>query len=83
MTITNLTLLRKNLFNTIDQVIDYNDPVTINTKKGNAVIISEEDYNALCETIMLLTQPEVVKKIDAGKKEKLEDMTTYNPDEEW
>ena len=43
MTNTNITNLRKNLFEYIDQAITYNDVINVNTKKGNAVIMSEED----------------------------------------
>ncbi len=71
------------LFNTVDRVIEYNEPVTINTKKGNAVIISEEDYNAFLETIYLISQPGLVNKIKEGEKEKISEMDEYNPNEEW
>ena len=54
MSITNISVLRKNLFSTFDNVIDYNDSVTVSTKKGNAVILSEAEYNAMLETIYLL-----------------------------
>ena len=43
MRTTNVTELRKNLFNTIDSVIKYNEPVQVTTKNGNAVLLSEED----------------------------------------
>ena len=33
MSITNLTMLRKDLFNTVENVIEYDEPVTISTKK--------------------------------------------------
>ena len=51
MTNTNITNLRKNLFEYIDQAITYNDVINVNTKKGNAVIMSEEEYNGLMETL--------------------------------
>ena len=46
MTNTNITNLRKNLFEYIDQAVNYNDVINVNTKNGNAVIISENDYNS-------------------------------------
>ena len=45
MTNTNSTNLRKNLFSYLESVIDYNDVINVNTKKGNAIIISETEYN--------------------------------------
>ena len=83
MPTTNISVLRKDLFNSIDNVIEYNEIITVNTKKGNAIIISEEDYNALLETLTLQSDPRVIKKIKDGEKESIDSMTTYNPNEEW
>ena len=66
----NVTELRKNLFNTIDSVIKYNEPVQVTTKNGNAVLLSEEDYNALLETVYLMSRPGLASKIKEGEKEK-------------
>ena len=83
MPTTNISVLRKDLFNSIDKVIEYNEVITVNTKKGNAIIISEEDYNALLETLMLQSDPRVINKIKDAENEDINTMTTYNPDEEW
>ena len=80
---TNVSILRKDLFNSIDRVIEFNETITVNTKKGNAVIISEDEYNSLIETIYLISQKGLLEKIKKGELEKLEDMATYNPNEEW
>ena len=47
---TNVTNFRKQIFELIDQTVKYNEPINISTKNGNAVLISEEDYNNLVET---------------------------------
>ena len=83
MPITNISVLRKDLFNSIDKVIEYNEVITVNTKNGNAIIISEEDYNALLETLLLQSDPRVVNKIKEGENENIDTMTTYDPNEEW
>jgi PHD/YefM family antitoxin component YafN of YafNO toxin-antitoxin module len=83
MAVTNVSVLRKNLFSSIDNVIEYNDSITVNTKKGNAVIISEAEYNAMLETIYLVSQKGLVEKIKEGEKENISKMSTYNPNEEW
>ena len=44
---TNATALRRNLFGILEQTIKYNEPVSVSTKEGNAVILSEDDYNYL------------------------------------
>ena len=83
MSITNATALRKNLFGTLESVATYNEPVTITAKTGNVVMISESDYNALIETVYLMSNPGFM----AGYKEANEqDRSTYERldlDEEW
>ena len=83
MPITNISVLRKDLFNSIDKVIEFNETITVNTKKGNAVIISEEEFNSMLETIYLVSQPGLLEKIKKGEKENIDSMTIYDPNEEW
>lgn len=83
MAVTNISVLRKNLFSSIDNVIEFNDTITVNTKKGNAVIISEEEYNAMLETIYLISQKGLLERIKEGEEEDISSMATYNPNEEW
>jgi len=83
MLITNATALRKNLFGTLENVVAYNEPVTITTKTGNVVLISESDYNALIESVNLMSSPSFM---EGYKKTKLQDRSTYEKldlDEEW
>ncbi|MDX9871400.1 MAG: type II toxin-antitoxin system Phd/YefM family antitoxin [Clostridia bacterium] len=54
---TNATQFRKNLFNILEQTVKYNEPVNISTKDGNVVLISEEDYRGLTETLFLTSIP--------------------------
>ncbi len=83
MPTTNVTELRKNLFNMVDSVIKYNEPIQVTTKNGNAVLLSEEDYNSLLETVYIMSQPELMKKIKEGQKEDISKMKKYDPKEEW
>ena len=64
----NITNFRKNIFEILEQTIKYNEPVNISTKTGNAVILSEEDYKGLMETIYLISIPNVREKIIEGIK---------------
>ena len=68
MTTVNATNLRNNLFNYLESAIEYNDVINVNTKKGNAVIISEEEYNGLLETLYLISNPEVKERLEEGLK---------------
>ena len=83
MAVTNISVLRKNLFSSINNVIEYNDSITVSTKKGNVVIISEAEYNAMLKTIYSVSYKGLVEKIKQGKKEDIYKMSTYNPNEEW
>lgn len=83
MTIMNISVLKKNLASSIDSVIDYNDSITVVAKKGNAVIVSEEEYNNMLETLRLTFQKVLSHKIKNGEKEDIDEMTSYNPDQKW
>ena len=70
---TNITNFRKDIFGMLEQTIKYNEPINVNTKDGNAVIISEEDYNGLMETLYLSSIPDMKEKIVEGLNTSLED----------
>ncbi len=72
MQIMNVTNFRKNIFGTLSNTIKYNEPVNISTKDGNVVILSEEDYNGLMETVYLSSIPGMKEKIIRGLKEPME-----------
>lgn len=79
---TNITNFRKNIFGLLEQTIKYNEPVNISTKDGNAVIISEEDYNGLMETLYLNSIPGMRERIIDGMNTALEDCIPEN-EVEW
>lgn len=66
MTNVNVTNLRNNLFSYLDSAIEYNDVINVSTKKGNAIIISEEEYNGLLETLYLASNPEMKNRLEEG-----------------
>ena len=79
---TNITNFRINIFSMLEQTIKYNEPVNISTKDGNAVIISEEDYNSLMETLYLYSIPEQREKIIEGLNTPIEECVAEN-EVEW
>ena len=79
---TNITNFRKNIFAILEQTIKYNEPVNISTKSGNAVIISEEDYNGLMETLYLSSIPNIKEKIIDGMNNPLNECIPEN-EVEW
>lgn len=70
---TNITNFRKNIFGILEQTIKYNEPVNVSTKEGNAVIISEEDYKGLVESLYLSSIPGMKEKIVEGLNTPVED----------
>ncbi len=56
MTIT-ASEARKNLFPLIEKVNDDRQPIEITSRKGDAVLMSKADYDALTETAWLLRTP--------------------------
>ena len=55
MTNVNITNFRKNIYSLIEQTIKYNEPINISSKDGNAILISEEDYRNIMETLYRVT----------------------------
>lgn len=66
MTNTNATNFRKNLFEYLNSAVEFNDVINVNTKKGNAIIISESEYNNLVETLYLSSSPKTKEQILEG-----------------
>lgn len=73
MTNTNATAFRKDIFNILSNTIKYNEVVNISTKDGNAIVLSEEEYNGLIATLELCSDTGLRKKILDGKNEDLDD----------
>ncbi|MDR1311045.1 MAG: type II toxin-antitoxin system Phd/YefM family antitoxin [Burkholderiaceae bacterium] len=65
---TDVTAFRKNIFSILEHTIKYNQPVNVSTKDGNVVVISEEDYRNLTETLYLTSVPGLKKVIEQGIK---------------
>ena len=76
---TNVTSFRKNIYAMLQQTINYNEPINISTKDGNAIIISEDDYNGLVETLHLSSLPGMKEKIIEGMNTPVEECV---PEEE-
>jgi len=75
---TNVTSLRKNLFGFLERTIKYNEHINVSTKDGNAIIISETDYNDIMETLAINTNPKLKEKIIEGMNTPLVDCVAEN-----
>ena len=83
MTNTNATNFRQNIFEYLNQAIIHNDIINVNTKNGNAILISEEEYNGMIETLYLNSIPNMVESIISAKNEPLSKCEKYDSAEEW
>jgi antitoxin YefM len=66
MTSVSATEARKRLYALIDEVGQSHEPVQINGKRGNAVLLSEEDWKAIQETLHLVSIPGMRESILEG-----------------
>lgn len=82
MTNINISNFRQNIFEYVNQAIEFNDIINVNTKNGNAVILSESDYNSLVETLYLSSNPKVKSEILEGKNVPLSECVNAN-EVEW
>jgi prevent-host-death family protein len=57
---------RANLYRLLDETAESSEPVQITGKKGNAVLVSEQDWRALQETVYLLSVPGMRESIREG-----------------
>ena len=73
MTNTNITNFRKDIYKLLENTIKYNEPINVSTKDGNAVVLSEEDYNNLIETLYISSIPKLKEEIIKRKKSPDED----------
>ena len=79
--IINATAARQNLYNVIDEVITTEEPTFITSKKWNVVMLSENDYKAINETLYLLSIPGMREKLINGLNTPL-DECVEDPDDE-
>jgi len=73
MTNVNITNFRKNIYSLVEQTIKYNEPINVSTKDGNAILISEEDYRSLMETLYIESIPGLKEDIINGMNEPIEE----------
>lgn len=66
MSIVNATTARNNFFKLIEEVITTHEPVYITGKTGNVIMLSEEDYRSIQETLYLCSVPGIREKIIEG-----------------
>ena len=72
----NVTEARANLYKLIDDTSASHEPVVITGKRGNAVLLAEDDWNAINETLHLLSVPGMRESILEGMQETIDSAAT-------
>jgi prevent-host-death family protein len=67
------TEARTKLYRLIDQTSKSHEPILITGKRGNAVLISEDDWRSIQETMYLLNVPGMRESIREGLAAPIED----------
>ena len=68
MTTVSATKARSNLYALIDEANASHEPVQITGKRGNAVLLSEQDWRSIRETLHLHAVPGLVESIQAARQ---------------
>jgi len=79
----NITKARQNLYKLVRETNESHAPIQILGKDGNAVLLSEDDWRSIQETLYLYSVPGLVKAIKESENEPVEGMKEYDPNEEW
>jgi len=66
MTSITVTEARKHLYRLVDEVQDSHEPVRITGKRNTGILISEEDWQAITETLFLHSIPGMSESILKG-----------------
>ena len=66
MTTITATEARKLLYKLLDDVSDSHEPVQITGKRGNAVLVSQDDWDSVQETLYLVSIPGMRESILEG-----------------
>jgi prevent-host-death family protein len=69
MTSLSASEARANLYRLMDEAAQSHQPILISGKRSNSVLIAEEDWAAIQETLFLLSVPGMRESIKAGMAE--------------
>ena len=72
MTSISITKVRANLYQTVSEVNESSRPITITNNRGkNAVLVGEEDWKAIQETLYLNSIPGMSQSILVSKEKEI------------
>ncbi|MCP4295748.1 MAG: type II toxin-antitoxin system Phd/YefM family antitoxin [Proteobacteria bacterium] len=72
MTTITVSKARSNLYRLLDEVSETHIPAIITGKRSNGILVSEEDWNSIQETLFLLSVPGMRESIKDGMETPIE-----------
>jgi antitoxin YefM len=73
MSVITASEARANLYRLIDEAASSHEPILITGKRANAILMSEDDWRSIQETIYLLSIPNMRETIKAGMNTPLDE----------
>ena len=77
MTFVSLDSFRKDVGTYVEHAVTRNDVITLATEKGNAVILGEEEYNGLLETLRLMSAVGMKERIEEARSTPMEECEPF------
>ncbi|TLP37645.1 type II toxin-antitoxin system Phd/YefM family antitoxin [Arcobacter arenosus] len=78
--IMSVSQVRKDIYNVMDETAQTHEPVLITGKRNNVVMLSQEDWNAIEETLYLNSIPNMASSIQESMSA---DDSEFSEDIEW
>lgn len=75
----NISNARDELYKLASSCIKYNDVVNISTKEGNVILLSQDDYNSLIESLYLAGIKGVYEDIEEAVKTPTSEFSKESP----
>jgi prevent-host-death family protein len=79
MTSITVTQARANLFKLLDQTAQSHEPIQITGRRQNCVLLSEDDFRAMQETLCLLSVPGMKASLRKARNAPLKAYTKKRP----
>ncbi len=73
MTTLSVSEARSKLYRLLDEVSETHVPAMITGKRSNGILLSEEDWNSIQETLHLLSIPNMRESIKKGMNTPIDD----------
>lgn len=71
-----ITNFRNNIFSYVNQAVRLGGVLSVSAPCGNVVMLSEDEYNSILETVYLMNSPQTHKEIIEGMQTPLSECVT-------